>query len=230
MRAAPLIEFKNVAHSYDEGRIVALRGIDLKFARGESFAIVGPSGSGKTTLMQLMCGIRTPSQGKVLWGGQAVDTAKEWTALRGAGIGIVFQEFNLFPTLSAAENVEMPLIGTGVGGAERTQAVSKALAAVGLSKRATHLPHQLSGGERQRVAVARSIVNEPSLLLADEPTGNLDSKNAKAIMQLLFELTKKREMTLVIVTHDPSIAKRCKHVIEIRDGAVSPSAVRTKRK
>jgi ABC-type lipoprotein export system ATPase subunit len=230
MAATPLIEFCNIGHSYDDGRIVALRGIDAKFAKGRSFAIVGPSGSGKTTLMQLMCGIRTPSHGEVLWQGRCIDTPKAWTALRGSGIGIVFQEFNLFPTLTAAENVEMALLGGSLSKSEREQAVLRALADVGLSKRADHQPHELSGGERQRVAVARSIVNAPSLLLADEPTGNLDSANSDAIIKLLFDLKKKKGMTLVIVTHDPGIAKRCEEVIEIRDGRIKGQKKKAKRK
>ncbi len=218
--AQPLIEFRDVGHAFDDGRIVALRGINTQFEKGESVAIVGPSGSGKTTLVQLICGIREPMHGEIRWQGKRVASPREWTGLRRSGIGIVFQEFNLLPTLTAAENIEMALLGGAHGKGERKRRVERALADVGLAKRAAHLPHELSGGERQRVAVARSIVNEPALLLADEPTGNLDSVNSAAIMKLLFELHRKKRMTLVVVTHDPSIAARCQRIIEIRDGSL----------
>jgi putative ABC transport system ATP-binding protein len=168
-----------------------------------------------------MCGIRSPTSGRVLWQGAPVTSRQQWTALRRTHIGVVFQDFNLFPTLSAAENVEMALFGGGLSAQERRQRVDAALADVGLSGRATHLPHELSGGERQRVAIARSIVNRPVLLLADEPTGNLDSVNAKAIMDLLFELHHEQHATLVLVTHEPQHAMRCARQIEIRDGRIS---------
>jgi putative ABC transport system ATP-binding protein len=167
-----------------------------------------------------MCGIRSPTSGRVLWQGAAVTARQQWTALRRFHIGVVFQDFNLFPTLSAAENVEMALFGAGPSASERRQRVEAALAAVGLAGRATHLPHELSGGERQRVAIARSIVSRPALILADEPTGNLDSANAEAIMDLLFELQREHHVTLVVVTHEPQHAMRCARRIEIRDGRI----------
>jgi ABC-type lipoprotein export system ATPase subunit len=220
MSAPSLIVFENVSREFDDGRIVALREMNLTIANGESVAIVGPSGSGKTTLVLLMCGIRPPSTGIIRWKNDPITAPRVWTDLRRTDIGMVFQDFNLFPTLTASENVEIAMFGTGANSAERKDAVRAALAAVELTARARHLPHELSGGERQRVAIARSIVNKPTLLLADEPTGNLDSANSAAIMDLLFELHGARGATLVIVTHDPKHAARCRRRIEIRDGQV----------
>jgi putative ABC transport system ATP-binding protein len=223
----PLIALDDVGQEFDGGRVIALSHAALAIAPGESVAIVGPSGSGKSTIVHVMCGIRSPTSGRVLWQGAPVTSRDQWTALRRTQIGVVFQDFNLFPTLSAAENVEMALFGGGLRAQERRRRVDAALAAVGLAGRATHLPHELSGGERQRVAIARSIVNRPVLILADEPTGNLDSVNAKAIMDLLFELQRERHVTLVVVTHEAQHAMRCARQIEIRDGRVSQESRKT---
>jgi len=159
--------------------------------------------------------------GLVRWKGQPVTKPEEWTDLRRSKIGIVFQEFNLFPTLTACENIEVAMFGQGVGSRERKRQAEEALETVGLASRATHLPHELSGGERQRVAIARSIINNPTLLLADEPTGNLDSVNAVAIMDLLFDLQRARVATLVMVSHEPAFVRRCARQIKIKDGNVS---------
>lgn len=220
MAPKPLVVLDHLSHSFDEGRIVALKNVDLTIVEGESVAIVGASGSGKSTLILLLCGIRVPTVGRVLWKGKAVTSPEQWTALRRSEIGIVFQEFNLFPTLTACENIEVAMFGTGLGSRERKRRAEAALETVGLSERATHLPHELSGGERQRVAIARSIINNPALILADEPTGNLDSVNAIAILNLLFDLKQARGATLVMVTHEPSYAMRCARQIEIKDGHV----------
>jgi putative ABC transport system ATP-binding protein len=223
--STPLISFENVTQEFDEGRVVAVRDVTLAIMKGESVAIVGPSGCGKTTLVVLMCGIRAPSHGLIRWNGDPVTTPRIWTDLRRTSIGIVFQDFNLFPTLTARENVEIAMFGTGSKSRERSGAVDAALEVVGLSARTSHLPHKLSGGERQRVAIARSIVNRPTLVVADEPTGNLDTANSAAIMDLLFDLHATQGTTLVIVTHDPKHAARCRRQIEIRDGKVlQPSA------
>ena len=216
MTSRPLLAFEHVSREFDGGRIVALKDVNLEIAKGESLSIVGASGSGKTTLIMLMCGIMAPSEGVIRWNGEAVTTTKEWTTLRRSEIGIVFQDFNLFPTLSANENVEVATFGTGIDNNERKRRAEAALEAVGLTPRATHLPHQLSGGERQRVAIARSIVNRPNLILADEPTGNLDSVNGNQIIDLLFNLHKTRGVTLVLVTHDTGLAAAC-----ARDGRLS---------
>jgi putative ABC transport system ATP-binding protein len=158
--STPLISFENVSQEFDEGRVVAVRDVSLAIMKGESVAIVGPSGCGKTTLVVLMCGIRTPSRGLIRWNGDPVTTPRIWTDLRRTSIGIVFQDFNLFPTLTASENVEIAMFGTSAKSRARKDAVEIALGAVGLFARASHLPHEL-GGERQRVAIARSIVNRP---------------------------------------------------------------------
>ena len=221
MSAFPLIAFEHVVREFDGGRVVALKDVNLQIAKGESLSVVGTSGSGKTTLIMLMCGIMAPSTGLIRWNGEPVTTSLQWTDLRRSEIGIVFQDFNLLPTLSANENVEVATFGTGIDRAERKNRAEAALEAVGLSARSTHLPHQLSGGERQRVAIARSIVNRPTSLLADEPTGNLDSVNGKQIIDLLFDLHKTRGMTLVLVTHDPNLAAACARQVGIKDGRLS---------
>jgi putative ABC transport system ATP-binding protein len=220
MASKPLVTLDHVGHSFDDGRIVALKDVSLTIEQGESVAIVGASGSGKSTLILLLCGIRVPSGGRVLWKGDPVTTPERWTDLRRSEIGIVFQEFNLFPTLTARENIEVAMFGAGVGSRERQLRADAALETVGLSERATHLPHELSGGERQRVAIARSIINNPALILADEPTGNLDSVNAASILDLLFDLKRARGATLVMVTHEPSYAQRCARELRIKDGNV----------
>lgn len=217
---APFITFDRVGHEFDAGRIVALKDVSFSIGEGESVAIVGASGSGKTTLILLMCGIRNPTSGVVLWKGKPVTTPSAWTGLRHSDIGIVFQDFNLFPTLTASENIEVAMFGSGLSSAERKRRAEKALETVRLTARAGHLPQELSGGERQRVAIARSIINDPALIVADEPTGNLDSVNAAAIMDLLFDLQRKRGATLVMVTHEPNYAARCARELKIKDGKV----------
>jgi ABC-type lipoprotein export system ATPase subunit len=217
----PLITLEHVGREFDGGRIIALDDVNLAIEKGQSVSVVGTSGSGKTTLIMLMCGIMAPSAGTITWNGKLVTTSKEWTTLRRSEIGIVFQDFNLFPTLSANENVEVATFGTGIDNRERKRRAEAALDAVGLTARATHLPHQLSGGERQRVAIARSIVNRPTLILADEPTGNLDSVNGAAIIDLLFDLHQTREVTLVLVTHDAHLAGHCARQVRIKDGRVT---------
>ena len=220
MTSRPLLAFEHVSREFDSGRIVALKDVNLEIAKGESLSIVGASGSGKTTLIMLMCGIMAPSAGVIRWNGETVTTAQEWTTLRRSEIGIVFQDFNLFPTLSAIENVEVATFGTGIGGEERIRRAEAALDAVGLSARSTHLPHQLSGGERQRAAVARALVTQPKLVLADEPTGNLDGKNAEQVFELMLELNRERRTSLVVVTHDLRIAGRMDRALEISNGSL----------
>ncbi len=216
----PLIALEHVGHAFDQGRIVALNDINLAFGEGESVAVLGPSGSGKTTLILVMCGIRTPTRGILRWKGDPVTTLRQWSDLRRSEIGIVFQEFNLFPTLTASENVEVAMFGMGLSSKERRRRAEEALDTVGLGRRTTHLPQELSGGERQRVAIARSIINNPALILADEPTGNLDSANASQILDLLFDLQRARGVTLIMVSHAPDLAKRCERLIKMKDGNV----------
>lgn len=222
MPSAALIALNSVSRDFDNGRVSAVRDVTLSIDRGESVAVVGASGSGKTTLLMLMCGILTPTRGSVLWDGAEMRSAGEWTRLRRTQIGIVFQDFNLFPTLTALENVEIATFGTGITAKESTRLAEAALALVGLEKRMTHLPSALSGGERQRVAIARSIVNHPAAIFADEPTGNLDSTNGAAIMDLLWTLQRNSGTTLVLVTHNAGHAANCGRKIEISDGRILP--------
>jgi len=216
-----LISLEGVTRLFDNGAIVALKDIDLFIDKGDRIAIVGASGSGKSTLVNLLSGIDAPTRGCVRWKGQRVTSRKAWAALRRTEIGIVFQDFNLLPTLTAGENIELAMFGHGLSAATRRARASVALERVGLAARTTHLPHALSGGERQRVAIARSIVNAPSLLLADEPTGNLDSANAAMIVDLIFDLQRTSGATLVFVTHDDALARRCRRQVRIKDGGIA---------
>ena len=215
----PLIALAGVSRAFDDGAIVALRSIDLAIRAGECVAILGPSGSGKSSIVNLLSGIDRPTGGRVLWNGKAIKSRRAWARLRRSEVGIVFQEFNLLPTLTARENVEIALMGRGIEADDRRELAEVALTNVGLGHRIGHLPHALSGGERQRVAIARSIVNAPRLLLADEPTGNLDSANADIVADLLFTLQRAAGMTLVLVTHDEDLARRfADRILRLRDG------------
>ena len=216
----PLIRLESVERSYDDGAIVALKKVDLVIATGECLAILGPSGSGKSSLLNMLCGVDVPTSGQVYWNDLPIRSRKEWAALRAQEIGIVFQEFNLLPTMTAIENIEIALMGHRIPAASRRSRAIKAIERVGLMGRLDHLPSAMSGGERQRVAIARSVVNGPSLLLADEPTGNLDSVNAGLVIDLLLGLQEDTAMTLVLITHDENIAARCNRCVRIRDGAI----------
>jgi putative ABC transport system ATP-binding protein len=225
-RARSLIALRGVSRIYDGGAIAALRNVDLQIREGDCIAIVGASGSGKSSLINILCGIDYPTSGHVIWGGRAIRKKRDWVWLRRFRIGIVFQEFNLIPTLTALENVELALLGHGMPAKHRYTRAGMVLGHVGLDHRPHHLVTKLSGGERQRVAIARAIVNEPKLLLADEPTGNLDSASAAKIADLLFNLRELTGMTLVLVTHDDALATRCSRQIRLRDGAVVEDTLR----
>ena len=202
------------------GQVTILRDVDLTIEEGESLAIVGPSGSGKTSLLMVMAGLEQASGGKVLFGRDDLTELDEDTLalLRGKNMGIVFQSFNLVPTMSAEENVALPLEFAGEKGAFAR--ARELLEEVGLAHRFDHFPAQLSGGERQRVALARALAAKPRLLLADEPTGNLDGKTGEQIIKLLFDLHKKHQTTLVLVTHDEGLAGRCSRQIHMQDGRI----------
>src|SRR5215813_3708533 len=221
-----LISLRSISRIHDGGAIAALRNVDLQIAAGECVAIVGASGSGKSSLVNMLCGIDFPTAGTVLWEGRLLRTQQSWARLRRLNIGIVFQEFNLIPTLTALENVELALLGRGLSQKRRNTRAAVVLDCVGLESRMHHLVTKLSGGERQRVAIARAIVNEPKLLLADEPTGNLDSASAAKIADLLFDLREMTGMTLVLVTHDDTLAARCARQIRLRDGTVVEDTLR----
>ena len=221
-----MIELDSVTMSYplEHGKLEVLRGIDLAIADGETVAIVGPSGSGKTTLLVLLAGLEQPVEGSVRFGDDRLDELDEDSLadLRRDQIGIVFQSFHLVPSLTALGNVALPLEIAG-----RVQARDRAremLDRVGLGQRMEHYPTQLSGGEQQRVAIARALVHAPRLLLADEPTGNLDADTGETIIEMLFELNADTGSTLVLVTHDESIAKRCQRVVRLRQGALLEEA------
>lgn len=219
----PVIRFEGIGKVYDTGRVEveALRDLTLEIARGEYLAITGPSGSGKTTMMEILGCLSRPSRGRYVLDGRSVGTLSEdeLARIRREAIGFVFQSFNLLPRLSALENCELPLLYRGVARAQRRRRAEAALARVGLADRGTHRPAELSGGERQRVAIARALINEPSLVLADEPTGNLDSRTGEEIMSLLREIHADGN-TLVIVTHDPGIARRADRRLALRDGTI----------
>lgn len=226
-----MIELKNVHKVYpmDEVSVPALRGIDLTIKPGEFVAIMGPSGSGKSTLMHLLGCLDLPSDGLVQLDGRDITKLDEdiLAQIRGKKIGFVFQTFNLIPTLTALENVELPLFFQGVPRAERRARAAELLRKVGLEGRMHHKPAQLSGGERQRVAVARALANDPEIILADEPTGNLDSESGEAILELLAQLHREGK-TIILVTHNPEAAAYAQRIVRIRDGRlveVTPSAV-----
>ena len=205
-----------------ERQVPALRGVDLEIGRGEVVVLAGPSGSGKTTLLNLLGTLDEPDAGHLAFDGQELGALdpRERTLLRRRRLGFVFQTFNLVPVLSAVENVEYPLWIDGRGREECRRRARAALAAVGLAERGGHRPDQLSGGERQRVGVARALVHAPLAILADEPTGNLDSTTAAAIMDLFLELNRERGTTLLIATHDPDLIARSPRRLSLRDGRV----------
>ncbi|HEX8616088.1 MAG TPA: ABC transporter ATP-binding protein [Thermoanaerobaculia bacterium] len=220
---AHLIEMRELTRVYDLGpqQIFALRGVNLIIEPGEYVAIMGPSGSGKSTLMNVIGCLDTPSSGSYLLDGVPVETLNddELAAIRNRKIGFVFQTFNLLARTTALQNVELPLVYAKVSRTERRQLAEEALIAVGLKDRMGHQPNELSGGQRQRVAIARALVNKPSLLLADEPTGNLDSQTGREILDLFQELHS-RGNSIIMVTHEDDVAQEAKRVIMIRDGRV----------
>jgi putative ABC transport system ATP-binding protein len=217
-----MYKLSGVTRDYTKGRGVvhALAGIDLVIEDGEWLAIQGPTGHGKSTLLQILGGLDKPTSGSVELDGHDLARLREsqLTKVRAASIGFIFQTFNLIPTLSAQENVETALVPLGVPAAQRRSQARQALASVGLGERAGHLPSELSGGQQQRVAIARALVKEPSVLLADEPTGNLDEGTRDEIMALLERLWRERGLTLVIVTHDSSVACRAQKIGRMQNG------------
>ena len=214
------MRLEGVSRTFDGGAVTALKDVDLAVLPADCLAIVGRSGSGKSCIINMLSGIDTPSRGTVFWRDRPVTSQSTWTGLRSKEIGIVFQEFNLMPTLTAFENVELPLFDRGLTTAERRRRVTETLTDVGLAGRINHLPSAMSGGERQRVAIARALINRPSLLLADEPTGNLDTASSDLISDLLFDLQTTRAMALVLVTHDEGLARRCQRCVRITDGRI----------
>jgi putative ABC transport system ATP-binding protein len=218
-----VIEARDLRKVYQMGevQVEALRGVTFNIARGEVVSIMGPSGSGKSTLMNMLGCLDHPTSGEYVLDGEPVAslTGDQLADIRNRKVGFVFQSFNLLSRQTAITNVELPLRYSGVSKGRRERAI-EALKEVGLGDRMTHHPYELSGGQQQRVAIARAIVNKPAMLMADEPTGNLDSKVGKEIMQLLLTLNKESGTTLIIVTHDPNIAEQTQRVIRLRDGVL----------
>jgi putative ABC transport system ATP-binding protein len=220
----PLIEARDVFKTYKLGahEFNALDGVSLTIEKGEYIAIMGPSGSGKSTMMHILGCLDTPTSGQFLFKGRDVTTLtdRELAQLRNAEIGFVFQSFNLLARISAFKNVELPMMYAGATPAERTKKVDAALARVGLAERRNNKPNELSGGEMQRVAIARALINEPAIILADEPTGNLDSKTGVEIMKLFDDLAQQGN-TVILVTHDAGVARHARRVIRIVDGRIA---------
>jgi putative ABC transport system ATP-binding protein len=205
---------------YDDGQVQALRGVNFDIAERELVAITGPSGCGKSTLLQLLGALDRPTAGDLLYRGQSLAQREDLALYRSQEIGFVFQSFHLLPTFTAEENVQMPMFEGKLSRGERESKARELLAAVGLAARRQHFPGKLSGGERQRVAIARSLANDPKVLLADEPTGNLDTKSAHSVLDLLSRLHEERAMTMVLITHDLSVARRATRAIQMKDGQV----------
>lgn len=218
-----VIEAEGLTKVYQMGdvQVHALRGISLKVERGEVISIMGPSGSGKSTLMNILGALDRPTQGSYLLEGQLVSELQddELAEIRNHKVGFVFQTFNLLPRQTAVSNVELPMRYAGVSNGKRNRAV-EALKAVGLGDRLDHRPNELSGGQQQRVAIARALVNNPAIILADEPTGNLDSKSGNEVMEILLGLNEQYGTTLVFVTHDPKISQQTERVIHLLDGRI----------
>jgi putative ABC transport system ATP-binding protein len=219
-----IVSASRVKKAYDTGsvRVDALRGIDLSLARGEMVAVMGPSGCGKTTLLNCLSGLDAIDAGEISIEGVPLSSMSDRarTDYRARRMGFVFQYYNLMPVLTAVENVELPLLVTRVGAGEARRRALEALELVGIAKRARHVPDELSGGERQRVTIARALVNDPAIVWADEPTGDLDSANAEEITALLRRLNVERGLTLLIVTHDDAVGRATDRIVRMIDGAV----------
>jgi putative ABC transport system ATP-binding protein len=228
MAAEPILHIHNVIRSFTRGdeKITVLRNLNLKVAEGEFLAIMGPSGSGKTTLLNLIAGLDKPNQGEVWIGGQCVSRMDEATlaSWRTRNIGFIFQFYHLLPVLTAYENVELPLLLLPLSSAKRREQVLNALDLVGLADRMYHRPGQLSGGQQQRVGIARAIVTDPTLIVADEPTGDLDARSAVEILNLMDELQKGLTKTILLVTHDPRAAERAQRTVHLEKGQLLESA------
>ncbi|WP_063572927.1 MULTISPECIES: ABC transporter ATP-binding protein [Luteibacter] len=226
---ATLIDIQDLSKVYERGRqkVEVLHGVNLKIEEGDFLALMGPSGSGKTTLLNLIGGLDTPTGGSITVAGERIDqlgsgALAKW---RAAHVGFVFQFYNLMPMLTGQRNVELPLLLTKLSAAQRKQNASIALQLVGLSDRATHKPSELSGGQQQRVAIARAIVSDPTLLVCDEPTGDLDRQSAEDILGLLRELNREHGKTIVMVTHDPKAAEYANHTLHLDKGSLVEQAV-----
>ncbi|MFB0534952.1 MAG: ABC transporter ATP-binding protein [Anaerolineae bacterium] len=217
-----VVETRNLTKVFgDGGEVRALDGVNLIVRPGELLSVMGPSGSGKSTLLHLIGALDRPTEGQILIRGQDLATVKDLDRFRNEEVGFVFQLHNLIPTLNALENVEIPLYEQPLSEKKRRQKAAELLGLVGLGDRLDHLPSQLSGGQRQKVAIARALVNDPAIVLADEPTGNLDSQSGQDVMALLRELNERQGATIIVVTHDPAVARTTKRIITLHDGRIA---------
>ena len=226
---AAIIDVHNITKTYDTGSVSvqALRGVSVQVAKGEMVAVMGPSGCGKTTLLNCLSGIDDVSGGQIVIEGTDINEMSDdvKTIYRAQRMGFIFQFYNLLPVLSALENVELPLLVSGASPKDSREQAMKSLERVGLTDWATHKPAELSGGQRQRVTIARALVNDPAIVWADEPTGDLDSKTASDIMDLMQELNREQSQTFVIVTHDSSVAQRCDRTLHMNDALIEREEV-----
>ena len=217
-----IIETHELTRVYGDGaQVRALDGVSIRVKRGEVLTVMGPSGSGKSTLLNMLGALDRPTSGQVRINGRDMAKIKNLDTFRARTVGFVFQMHNLIPTLNARENVETPMMGQVAGAGKRRKRAEELLARVGLAQRMTHVPNQMSGGERQRVAIARALANEPALVLADEPTGNLDSQSGADVITLLRQLNRDLGTTIIIVTHDPAVARQTDRVLVMRDGQIA---------
>lgn len=214
------IAAKDIKRSYEGGHIQALRGVDLEIGKGEFVAIMGPSGSGKSTLLNLIGALDKPDSGELIVADEDLNQSKDFSEFRAKKIGFIFQLHNLIPTLSAVENVRIPMFEAKISGHKALEKAEELLKLVTLEERMYSTPNKLSGGERQRVAVARALANDPEIILADEPTGNVDSKTAQKILELLKKINRERGTTLILVTHDETVAKIADRIIQVLDGRI----------
>jgi putative ABC transport system ATP-binding protein len=225
MSEAPAISVRSLVKTFDEGKVIALNGVDLDVGTGEFVAIVGPSGCGKSTLLHLIAALDRPDEGTIDVQGHELASRGDLSHFRARDVGIVFQLDNLIPTLSAAENVQVPMFEAGFSPKERVQRAENLLEQVDLAGKGRYLPTELSGGERQRVAIARALANDPPLVLADEPTGRLDSKSGELVLDLLGRLRRERNLTVVMVTHESSVAERADRIVRMLDGRIAAGQV-----
>jgi len=221
MTTETIVETRDLVKIYGDGAEVrALDGVSMQVAQGEFVSVMGPSGSGKSTLLNMLGALDRPTRGQILMRGQDLATIRDLDTFRARTVGFVFQLHNLIPTLTARENVEVPMMGQPVGHAGRRRRARELLELVDLGDRMDHLPNQLSGGERQRVAIARALANEPAMILADEPTGNLDSQSGADVIGLMRRLNEELDTTIIVVTHDPMVAHQADRILMMRDGRI----------
>lgn len=215
-----IIQVENIKKSYEDGRIHALNGVDLNIVEGEFVSIIGPSGSGKSTLLNMLGGLDKPDSGSIIINNEDITKTKDLSNFRAKTLGFIFQLHNLIPNMSALENVEIPMYGQKIKSKEMTKRALELLDIMGIKEKAHRKPSELSGGERQRVAIARSLANNPSIILADEPTGSLDSKNGDLILEHLKKLHNEKKVTLIVVTHDMRVAEMADRIVKVLDGKI----------